>query len=543
MELGSQGIGICKQAGEAFVKKGSLDSFWQETAENYYPERADFTVTRSVGEDIASKLYSSEPILFRRDFGNFLGAALRPKGRDWFLPRARSDRTNELTIVRGYLESRAKITRNLLYDRKSQFIRAMTVADHDYVTFGNSVSSCEEREDKSGFRFRTWHLKNCAWRENYNGEVDTMFRRFKVKVRDLNSRQKQGWSICPKVLEKLKDAPDSDVNCLHVLMPALDYDYTKKRMRYDFVSCYVDEDNKWLMSEKQVPEFVYMVSRWLTLDSSPYAFSPCVVASIPDARTLQVMTWSIVEAGEKAVEPPLIAMNEAILGGVDIRAGSTTWVDKSYDERTGEALRALDLGGNPQFGDMLRQAITGNISAAWYLNKLFLPQNGPQMTAEEIMARNDEWLRVVQPIMDPAEPERNGATLDLVISMAIRLGYWGPLDEMPPQLKGQHVDVTYDNPVEDARRMAKTNAYKATAGIIEIAKAHSPEVVANFNSNKAFRDAIAGIAPPDWLLDEDEAERAVEEAQEEATADKALGEAAAIAETQAKAIPAMQAAA
>lgn len=46
-------------AGNLFDKRGPLMSLWQEIAEQFYPERADFTTTRSVGEDYAAHLSSS----------------------------------------------------------------------------------------------------------------------------------------------------------------------------------------------------------------------------------------------------------------------------------------------------------------------------------------------------------------------------------------------------------------------------------------------------------------------------------------------------
>lgn len=543
MEIGARGIDICAQATEAFTKKAALDSFWQDVAEQCYPERADFTVKKSLGEDMASKLYSSEPIIFRRDFANFLGAALRPKGRDWFAPRARSEKVNLLTTVKVWLEPRGRVTRNLLYDPKSQFSRAMVTADHDWAAFGNSVTSAEERQNRDGLRFRTWHLRDCAWRENYDGEVDTMFRRFKVKVRNLVGRERAGWSISGKVREKLERSPDENVNCLHVCMPLFDYDPKRKKKRFEWVSLYIDEDHKWVMSDKEVPEFNYIVSRWFTIDGSPYAFSPCVLASLPDARTLQTMTWSILEAGEKIVEPPLAAVSEAILGGIDIRSGGITWIDQRYDERTGEAIRPIEMGGQPQFGESLRQGIKENLNAAWYLNKLFMPQQGPQMTAEEIMRRHDEWLRVTQPIIDPAENERNGLMLDLVIRMAMRLGYWGDMEDMPRELRGEHVDVTYDNPIEDARKQSKTNAYNIVAGIVRTAAEIDKSVVSQIDHTKAFRDAVGGVAPADWLKPEDEGKEAQEEADEQETIGGAAAEVAALAQATGKMAPPKQAAA
>lgn len=539
--MNKNGEEICRQAASAFQAKSNLNIFWQESAEHFYPERATFTVEKLPGEDFASKLYKSDPILFRRDFAGWLGAVLRPKGRDWFMPRARQAQVNERTSVRSYFESRAATTRNLIYDIRSQFIAQMVIADHDYATFGNSVMTVEERQDKSGFRYRSWHLRDCAWRENYDGEIDWVARKFRQSIRNLCSRERtHGWNIDPKLKEKLQNSGETLVNCLHVLMSIYDYDYDSKLRRKakgrKWISLYIDQDNNHIMSEKPVFEFNYAISRWHRIPESPYAFSPSVIACLPDARTIQTMTWSILEAGEKAVEPPIIAVNEAIIGGVNTYAGGVTWVDTQYDERTGEAMRALDLGKNPQLGEAILQGIKGTMMDAWYLNKLFLPpvEGGEKMTAAEVSRRDAEYLRNSQPIIDPAETERNGWVLDLTMTMAMRLGYWGSFEDMPRELRGQDIDLTYDNPIEDARRRAKANAYRESAEIIAMQMQIKPEVVAQFDSEKAFREAITGVAPPDWLLDEEDAKAATEEAAADQQANQALGEIATVADAAGK---------
>jgi len=530
--LGSHGALICQQVLDAFGKRGSLMSFFQDIAEHFYPERAEFTTQHTLGEDFASRLYASEPSLFRRDFGNYLDAALRPWGRDWFKIIPRDPRLGKVLSVQQYLDTRTHMTMQLLKDRRSNFANAMRAGDHDWATFGNAVTSVEGRSDGLGLRFRTWHLRDCAWRENYDGEVDTFYRRIKVTVRNLVAQgDAKKWDIPPKIREKLAKTPNEEVEIYHCLIPSIEYRPQEKTMA-GWYSCYLcPAHNNWEISCK--PEFVfnYAVSRWFRIDSSPYGLSPCTIIALPDGRTLQTMTWSIIEAGEKAVEPPMVAQSEAILSGVDIRSGMITWVDQRYDERTGEAIRALELGGNPEFGEALRAGITGNLKDAFYLSKLFLPQNNPQMTAEEVQRRHEEFLRVAQPVIAPAESERNSAVLDVAVEMALRMGLWGTLDEMPEELRGRDTDYTFDNPLQDAQRQNKAFSFNTSMGIIGQAKELlSPGVTAHFDEVQAFRDAIAGVAPPSWLRDPDEAEEDRQAEAEGLAATQALGEVGAMAE-------------
>lgn len=536
MALDSRDDGVLLQMGEAFSKKGNLDRFWQTVADNHYPERASFTRPIDLGEEATAQLYASEPVLFRREFGNFLNSALRPRGRDWFAMAPANVKLRKRPKVLSYLDEKRDMLRALLYNRGSGYTRAMMVADHDFATFGNAVGTVEPRPDRSGLLFRTWHLRDCAWLQNYEGEVDTMFRKFRPSIRELMAQEKRrGWKVSEKLSAIASKEPLRKVECVHIQMPMLNYQ-PEKKTKMEWVSLYFDIENRQLMSSKPVPEFNYFVDRWMLLDESPYAISPCVVCSLPDSRTLQTMTWSIIEAGEKAVEPPMVATHGAVIGGVNIAAAQVTWVDKNYDEKTGEALRALELGTSPQFGEVLREGIRNNLNAAWYLNKLLMPQSYDK-TAYEANRLHEEFLRAVQPIMEPAEAERNGNHLDIAFAVSQRLGLWGDMKEMPEELAGQDIDFTYDNPYEDARKQALTFAYKGAAEVNQIAAATDPTVIAQFNGKKAYRDAISGVAPPSWLLDEDEAEAAMAKAEEEQTMAGAAQEVAQAAEIDAKLQP------
>src|SRR5687768_6645172 len=71
-------------ADRCFSKRYPLMSLWQETADNFFVERADFTTSRNLGADFGSHLMSSYPLIVRRDLGNAFETMLRPKGKEWF---------------------------------------------------------------------------------------------------------------------------------------------------------------------------------------------------------------------------------------------------------------------------------------------------------------------------------------------------------------------------------------------------------------------------------------------------------------------------
>ena len=499
-------------SGGMFSRRGSLASFWQDCAEQLYPERADFTTNRH-GEDFASGLSDSTAVLFRRDFGNFLGSILRPKGTQWFSAKSRRADLMDKTEIREFFERNTRITRNALYDTRTQFIRANREADHDYVTFGNSVRSLTERSTRDGLLLRSHHLRDCAWEENGDGIVDVVHRKVDMTARIMKKRFKE---VAREVNEAVTKEPHKAFKLVHVVMPMDEWAPENKSLKkFPFVSLWIDTDNLFLLEETGSWDMIYIVSRWHTVSGSPYAYSPCACVAMPDTRTMQRMTETILEAGEKAVKPPLIAQREVIQGGVNLWSGGVTWVDASYDERTGDALRPVQLGGEPTLGVALRQDVREALMSAFYLNKLFLPVQG-DMTAEEVHRRNQEFLRVSQPIIEPAEPECNGLMLEMAFEKLARLEAFGPVTEFPPEIQQfPFFSFTYDNPVEDAAKQATMMAYQTSLQMLQAGQSFDPSLSVNFDIHKAYRDAMtANGSSAEWLKDEDEAAEAMQQMQQ-----------------------------
>jgi hypothetical protein len=508
----------------AFKAKGDLNTFWQSVAELHMPEQADFT-TEKDESDYASELYDSSPAQFRRDFGNWIGAVLRPKGREWFRGRLRDDQMSDQQKVKQFLQAQDKQHRNLLYDDLSGFIQQMTKADHDYVTFGNSVTFVDRRMDNSGFVFRTLHLRDCAWMDSQDGITDTMFRKSRMAVKHiLENRKRRGWNVSEKFTSKLEKEPNRKFDVVHVQMPCDHWHMgDKPKTKYEFVDAYFCPELEELFIEKEIPVFQFQVSRWFRLPGSPYAISPCTVASQPDARTMQSMAWSIMQAGENAVEPPTVATAEAVLSPVNLFPGGVTWVDKAYDERMGAAIRPVEMGKMPDVGVALHQAMKQQLGDTWYLNKLFLPEFNHEMTAQEVERRWEQYLRISQPIIEPAEPERNGRMLQITHQIAWRSG-WMKM-EMPEEMDGAPIEWTYDNPIEDARQKALLMTFQQTMETTMGAAQVDPKIAAQFDLKTAYRETISAMAPATWLHEEDSDElKASEEAAEAQAGEQAAAE-------------------
>lgn len=497
-------IDALKQQGDQlFGKRSPIMSLWQDIADNFYPERADFTTCRNVGAEMSTNLTTSYPVIARRDLGNAFGAMLRPSAKEWFhLRTMRPDKNT--TLGKQWLEWATTLTKNVMYDRRANFNRATKEGDHDFAAFGQAAISVEMNPTLSGVLYRSWHLRDVAWVEDVTGKVSTIYRKWKPTCLDLKTLFPK--TVSPKVLERLIKDPYGEVNVLHIVMPTEQYMGMEgsKKIRQPYVSIFLDVDHDWEMQciGSWIP--IYCIPRWSTVSGSQYAHSPAVVAGLPDARLIQQVAAVILEAGEKAITPPMVGVQEAIRGDVSVYAGGITWVDAEYDERLGEVLRPMtnDKSGL-SFGMELMADIRHQLADAFYLSKLNLPPTGgPDMTAYEVGQRVQEFIRNALPLFEPMETDYNASLCDMTFTLILH-NTPEVKNSVPKELQGQELDFGFESPLREALEKIKVGQYMEAQQVLAAAIQLDPTVALIVDNKKATRDVLEAVIPKAWLRTED----------------------------------------
>jgi hypothetical protein len=524
---------LIEQGNQLFSKRETLVSMWQDIAEQFYPERADFTVIRTIGDSFADNLSTSYPLLVRRDLGNSLGSMMRPTNIEWFHMRCKDERYEDVA-AKQWLEWATGRQRRAMYERRAMFKRASKEGDHDIAAFGQCVKTIELNKDASGLLFRCWHLRDVAWSEDAEGKVCTIHRKWKPTVETLCALY--GDKVHSKVAEKMvgaKKNPFAEINCRHIVIPAGQCDDAYQgKGKVDHVEIMLDVDNMHVMEMTGLAYQKYIIPRWQTVSGNQYSFSPATVIALPDARLLQAMVRTVLEAGEKFVNPPMVAVQEAIRGDISIYAGGVTWVDSQYDERLGEVLRPLnqDKSGVP-LGLDLQQDIRMMLSEAFFLNKLNLPQQGPEMTAYEVGQRVQEYIRHASPLFEPLEDEDNAAVCESTFDLMLRVGAFGSVDDIPKSIRGTDVEFKFESPLHDAIERQKGQRFEEATGIISTVSQIDPSVVTHFDTPVAFRDVLQGLGvPAKWLRSEEDAAAMAEAMAEQQQTEQMLEQAGGAAE-------------
>ncbi len=495
-------------AEKLYEDKKYLDSLNQEIAENFYPERSSFTYQRELGEEFAENLLTSYPVLVRRELADQTGSMLRPVGQPWFEIIAKDPERNKNDEAKRWLEAATHIQRRAMYDPVALFDRATKEGDNDFMSFGQCSISSELVLDHPGegphLLHRTWHLRDMAWVENQFGQIGSRFRKWKPTAMILNR-------LFPgKVSKKVENMatgtgkkPLTEVDVIHMVVEADLYDDINAGNK-PWVSIFYDRTHKHVIQQVPTYSWYYNIPRFQTVSGSQYAFSPATIVGLPDARLIQAMARTLLEAGEKAVNPPMIATEDTVRSDVSIYPGGLTWVDQDYDERLGDALRpiSLDIRGIPIGQDMLDDVKT-LLWNVFYLNKLTFPQRTAEMTAYEVSQRIQQYIRDALPLFGPMETDYNGSLCELDFQLLQRGGAFGSPFDMPKALQGADVTFQFTSPLHDAVDAEKAQKFLEMRTLLAEAVQMDQSTLAIPDAKVAFRDALdaAGV-PMDWIRSE-----------------------------------------
>lgn len=505
---------------ELFSKKAPLTTLHQEIADNFYPERADFTVRRSLGTDFAANLMTSFPVRCRRTLGNQFSTMLRPTAKPWAHVRRRYE-MKESNEVKMYLEWFEETQRRVMYDPDSLFTRATKEGDHDFAAFGQCAISVSPNRNFNGLLYRCWHLRDMVWQENEEGKIGFKARKWKPTAQTLVR-------LFPaKVHQSVKNmatkTPFEEVEVYHFVCDAEMYD---KKVRSPRISIFYDITHDVILEEEDLWGQGYVIPRWQTVSGSQYSYSPATVCALPDARLLQAMTFTLLEAGEKATSPPMVATQDAVRTDLALYAGGVTWVDNEYDERLGAALRPIEQdfrGFN--YGLAMNQDTRGMLQAAFFLDSLnpLPPNGGPEETAYQVGQRVQKWIRDALPIFEPMEMEYNAALCMETFDWIRRMGGFGNPRSWPKQLQGAEFEFHFESPLHDAIEEMKGQKFQQAQALIAAAVAMDPSTAFLPRTEVALRDALHGIGVPSaWLNSEADVQEKKDEAEARANQQEAL---------------------
>ena len=467
------------------TQRQNWESHWQEVADYMQPRKADVTKSRSKGDKRTELIFDGSPLQSVELLSASLHGMLTNPSTPWFSLKFKDQGMEGEDEAKAWLESATEVMYSAF--NQSNFQQEIFELYHDLITFGTAAMFIEE-DDEDNLKFSTRHINEIYISENDKGRIDTVFRKFRISARA--AIQKFG-NVSTHIAVTAKKDPYEEVEILHAVYPRSDFNPTKQdKENMPFESIYMDADSGDELSVSGFKEFPFVVPRYLKASHEIYGRSPAMTA-LPDVKMLNEMSKTIIKSAQKQVDPPLLVPDDGFMLPVRTVPGGLNF----YRAGTRDRIEPLNIGANNTLGLNMEEQRRNSIRNAFYVNQLMM-QDGPQMTATEVIQRNEEKMRLLGPVLGRLQSELLKPLIDRAFAILMRRNLFA---QAPDFLSGQDIEIEYVSPLAKAQKSTELSSIMRAIEILGSLSNVAP-VFDHINMDKLVRHLTGIVGVPQKIL-------------------------------------------
>lgn len=458
------------------------------------------------GQVKTNRVFDSTAIQSNHDLASSIHSTLTNPATKWSKIRFTSEALNNHPEAVAWLQAANKKIHDHL--NESNFDTEISKNYKKFCSLGNMALLQDTEISDDGFdkfKFKALHLAELAFSENANGRIDTVFREFKMTARQI---VEQFPSVNKEFIEKAEKDPDCEMTILHAIFPR-----EKKKVKLNkeglaigkhrpFASLYILKegsvnDENHILEESGYYEFPIHVVRWETIPGEVYGRGPGHIA-LPDVKSLNKVKELGLQAMAKAVNPPTMAEQKAIIGQLDLRPNKLTIVrniDKVKEWRT-EARFDITNFAVDDFRESIRHI--------FFLDKLALPPRTEtgEMTALEVQRRTEEMQRVIGPTLGRLNAELLIPLITRTFKMLLRAEKLPPMPSILEQ-EGVDIDIVFVNQLARSQQIEEVTAIQSWVQDMLVIAQAKPEILDNLNVDAAAKHIGKVRGVPEHVISND----------------------------------------
>ncbi|MFA5165585.1 MAG: portal protein [Candidatus Omnitrophota bacterium] len=467
---------VIRRADRLKVDRGTLESHWQECAKYCLPKRAYITRTKTLGEKVDTDIYDSTGIQAALILAAGLHSYLTNPASKWFALRA-----GDVKLAKdGNISKWLRDSEDGMYDvlNSSNFAQQVHENYLDLVVFGTSCLY-EEEDIEDVVRFYCRSLGEVYVEEDGKERIKTLFRRFLFTAFQAYSE----WG--DNAGQKVKDAIDGEkfnekFEFLHAITPRYIRDSSKSdAMNMAFTSAYIEISGKHLIKEGGYHEFPFFVPRFTKESGEQYGSSPAMV-SLPDIKMLNKMSYTLIRAAQKIVDPPLQLPHDGFVLPIRLGPAALNFNLKSGMDPNAK-IEPIHQAGNIPVGMEMEQERRDIIRRNFFVDLFLMLAENPNMTATEVMQRVQEKMLILAPVLGRLMNELLDPVIERTFNIMLRGGYFNK--PVPEALIRSGYSIEYTSPLARAQKgeeMKNNTNFMLTLG--EISKS-IPSVIDKLNGD------------------------------------------------------------
>ena len=486
--------------------RSNFPNLWQECADYGMPGNRQYTTKHAPGSSPEDTFQTvAESCIIELAAG--LYSYMFPTDSKAFILSVDNEELTENDDVKQYLSKVTDIIHTYL--TQSNF-------RHTFFEFLKSLSGIGTACFYSGpgkkraINFHSFHMSTVFIDIDDEEDVDTFFREFEYTAKQ--AVQKFGEdNLGELVLTAYKDPKQMSskkFKFLHAFYPNPDADGNNAdALTMDYISYYVSVEDKMIIQQGDFdhsgePEAAYQVVRFDKDALEMYGRSP-MMKMLADVKMLGQLRFIRVKAWDKMCDPPLVLPDDGSIWPLSTAPGSVLHILPS-----GEKPFWFEFKGNLQgINDAVNQT-TNDIKEGFFLDLFDLPQDDKQRTATEILARMEQKLRKLTPIIGRLQSELFNPLVHRIIGV---LGRAGKLPDVPEEMLDVEYKLEYLGKIALVLKALEVQGFVITMEqlmpIIEKQGAEQAlnQITDNFDLDKSARNiARANGVPATWIRSQDD---------------------------------------
>ena len=462
------------------AERGNFNRLTQAAAEWCNPPMDNIENIPSPGDRKKRGRYVDIGIKARRMCTAGLMSHLFPQGQNWVrvVPQDRELMKND-NVTRALTSVTKKFASAI---EESNFYEEMGSSIDALTYIGTTALYCEST-NKSLLNWRSHYYNSFYICENYNGEVDTVIREFKLTARQ--AVQQFGEDTPARVKEDAGSLSNSSKEYVfvHFVMPRTDgyVSGSNEKKQKAIASYYVCLDTKEIIKESGYDEMPYSVGRFYRTNYEKYGRSPAmeVGSTLPMVNDME---GTRIRGAQRQSNPLWLSPNDGSTRRISNDQGSIIYWNAGNPQSKPEQLQDRS---NVMINDDNITKKEDEILDAFYV-PLFNPLHDKKnMTATETGERLNLSLQFLTPAVNRVNRYFVKPALERAFAIMLRAGKF---DELKiPELSGAKLDFDLVGKASLAARQIELYGTMTALEQIGLIGQVKPEIWDNVNADETAR--------------------------------------------------------
>jgi hypothetical protein len=496
----SPGAILHKRYEKMLTQRRQWEPSWRDIASYIMPRRISSIEQRQPGAKQTERLFDSTAIFSNEVLAASLQGSITNQAVKWLSLRVRDFDVNTNDEAAEWLDRTAD--KMLLSLRQSNFASEVHELYLDLGAFGTGVVLIEEHMDiKGDLLFTAIPIGTYVIAEGRDGKVNTIF--YEIRLSYAAAAAKWGQkNLSRDSLKKMREDADQEFTVIHAVYPR---DTVAKglRGRKPFVSVHYEKENRHIIRTGGYNRFPFVVPRWVKASGEVYGRSPGFT-TLPDVKTLNKVIELELRSWAKAIDPPVMVQDRAVVGSLKFQPGGVTVV------RDMNGLKELITNARFDVSEIKKDEIRAAIKGVFFVDQMLqlMARDTPQMTATEVQVKVQLLQQILGPTFGRLESELLNPLVDRVFEI---MDSANKFDAVPDILNEQQLDVEYEGPLARSQRTQELLGIERTLTVVQLMATFDPTVLDRIDSDEIVKLTADIAGAPRQIIRSDEATNKIKE--------------------------------